>query len=62
MAKVSFQMSDVNHKERFIVVLLRQIQIPLTQHKIVSQEEYMEITMKLESLLIREINAGMMQI
>ena len=36
MEKVSFQMSDVQHKEWFIAALLPHIQIPLMQHKIVS--------------------------
>ena len=31
MAKVSFQMSDVRHKEWFIVVLLPHVQGPLIQ-------------------------------
>ena len=34
MAKVSFQMSDVQHKEWFIVVLLPHIQGPLMQQNI----------------------------
>ena len=37
MTKVSFQMSDVQHKEWFISTLLPHIQTPLMQHKIVSQ-------------------------
>ena len=37
MAKVSFQMSDVQHKEWFIVALLPHIQGPLMQQKIESQ-------------------------
>ena len=61
-AKVSFQMSDVQHKEWFIAALLPQFWIMFTQQKIVSQTEDMEIEMKLESSPIGEIGAGMMQI
>ena len=37
MAKVSFQMSDVQHKEWFIATLLPHIRTLLMQQKIVSQ-------------------------
>ena len=49
MAKVSFHMSDVQHKEWFIALLLPHIQSPLTQQKIVLQMEALEIAMKSES-------------
>ena len=62
MAKVSFQMSVVQHKEWFIVVLLSHIRAPLTQQNIVSQEEALEIAMKLESSPIGDGGTGMMQI
>ena len=62
MAKVSFQMSDVQHKEWFIAALLTHIRTPLMQQKIVSQIEVLEIAMKLESLPIGKIDTGMMQI
>ena len=55
-------MSDVHHKEWFIVALLLHIQIPLMQQNIVSQAEALKIAMKLESLLIRDNGMGMMQI
>ena len=38
------------------------IHVPLMQQKIVSQSEALELTMKLESSPIGEIDAGMMQI
>ena len=60
MAKVIFRMSDVQHKEWFIAVLLPYIQIPLMQQQIVSQIEYLEIAMKLQSSPIGETGAGMM--
>ena len=37
MAKVIFQMSDVHHKEWFIVALLPHINAPFMQHNIVLQ-------------------------
>ena len=60
MAKVSFQMLDVQHKELFIAVMLPHICIPLMQQKIVSQSKALELAMKLEASLIRETGAGMM--
>ena len=62
MAKISFQMSDLQHKEWFIVALLSHNRAPLMQEKIVSQTEALELAMKLESLLIRDVGTGMMQI
>ena len=60
MAKVSFQMLDVHHKEWFIATLLPHIWIPLMQQKIVSQTKALELAMKLESSPVRETGAGMM--
>ena len=62
MAKVSFQMSDVQHKEWFIAALLPHIQTPLMQQEIVSQIEDREISMKLEASLVGYTSSGMMQI
>ena len=62
MAKVSFQMSDVQHKEWFIAALLPHIRAPLMQHKIVSQMEVVELAMKLESLSIGDGGVVTMQI
>ena len=59
MARVSLQMSDVQHKERFIVSLLPHIWVPLMQPKIVSQIEALEIAMKLQASPIRETGNGM---
>ena len=49
MAKVSFQMSDVQHKEWFIAALLPHIQGPLMQQNIESQTKVLEVAMKLEA-------------
>ena len=62
MAKVSFEMLDVQHKEWFISVMLPHIWIALMQHNIMSQKKDLEITMKLESSPIGETSAGMMHI
>ena len=62
MAKVSFQISNLHHKEWFIVVLLPHIHIPLMQQNIMSQIEALELAMKLESSPIGETSEGMMQI
>ena len=62
MAKVSFQMSNVQHKEWFIVVLLPHIRGPLMQQKIVMQMEALELVMNLEASPIRDGATGMIQI
>ena len=55
-------MSDVQHKEWFIAALVPHIGMPLMQQKIVSQIEALDLTMKLEALLVGEVGVGMMQI
>ena len=62
MAKVSFQMLDVQHKEWFIAALLPHIWTSLMQHKLVLQIEALEIAMKLEASLVGDTNLGMIQI
>ena len=62
MAKVSFQMSNVQHKEWFIAALLPHIQTPLMKQKLVSQTEALDIAMNLESLSVGDTGSGMMQI
>ena len=49
IAKVSFQMSDVQHKEWFIASLLPHIRGPLMQQNIESQTKALELEMKLEA-------------
>ena len=62
MAKVSFQMSDVQHKEWFIATLLPHIQTLLMQHKLVLRIEALEIEMKLEASLVGDTRLRMMKI
>ena len=49
MAKVIFQMLDMQHKEWFITALLPHIRGPLMQQKIAMQTEALELAMKLEA-------------
>jgi hypothetical protein len=44
-----FQLQDIQHKEWFIVGILPHIQVPLTQQKVMTQVEAMEIAMHLEA-------------
>ena len=62
MAKVSFGMSDIQHKEWFITVLVPHIRMPLMQQKIATQSEALEIAMKLEASHVDETGVGMNQI
>ena len=62
MAKVSFQLLDVKHKEWFIITLLPHIWTLLMQQKLVSPIEALEITMKLEASPVGDSGSGMMQI
>ena len=62
MTKVSFQMSDVQHKEWFIAAMLPHIQGPLMQQKIESQTEALELEMNLEASPIGDGAAGLVQI
>ena len=49
MARVSFEMSDVQHKKLFIATLVPHIRMSLMQQKIVKQSEALEIAMKFEA-------------
>ena len=62
MAKVNFQMSDVQHKEWFIIALLPHIRAPLVQQKIATQMEALELEMKLEDSPIGDGAAQMIHI
>ena len=55
-------MSDVQHKEWFIATLVPHIHMPLMQQNIASQEEALQITMKLEASPVDEIGIDMSQI
>ena len=52
MERVSFEMSDIQHKEWFITTLLSHIRLPLMHQNIETQSEALEIAMKLEALLV----------
>ena len=62
MARVSFQMSDVQHKEWFIIALVPHIKQLLMQQNIVTLSEALETMMKLEASLVGESTFGMNQI
>ena len=55
-------MSNVQHKEWFIVELVPHIWKPLMQQKIATWSKDLDITMKLEASPIGESTAGMNQI
>jgi hypothetical protein len=60
--RLTFKIPDEQNKEWFIVALLPHIRVPLMQHKIASQAEALEITMKIESTPMGESISGMSQI
>jgi hypothetical protein len=59
---LSFQIPDEHNKEWFIAALLPHIRVPLMQHKVASQAEALDITMKLESTPMGESSSSMSQI
>ena len=62
MARVSFSMSDVQHKEWLIVTLVSHIRQPLMQQKIAMHSEALEIALKLKASPIEESVVEMSQI
>lgn len=62
MGRFTFQIPDEQHREWFIAALLPHIRLPLSQHKITSQSEALEIAMKLEASPVGENVAGMAQV
>ena len=62
MARVSFQMSDVQHKEWLIATLVPHIRQPLMQQKIATPSEALETALKLEASPVGESMVGMNQI
>ena len=62
MARVSFSMSDVQHKEWFIAALVPHIWHPLMQQNITMQREALEIVRKSEASPIGETAISMNQI
>jgi len=59
MGQVSFPIPYAQHKEWFIISFLPHIIILLTQQKVVTQAEALEIAMKLEESPIGETGIGM---
>jgi hypothetical protein len=57
--RLTFQILDEKKTEWFITSLLPHIRVPLMQQKISSQDEALEITMKLESTPMGESISGM---
>ena len=55
-------MSNVKHKEWFIVALVPHIWMPLMQQNIASQTESLEIAMNLEASPVGKTRFGMNQI
>jgi hypothetical protein len=49
MDRFTFQIPDAEHREWFIARLLPHVRIPLTQQKVATQFEALEIAMKLEA-------------
>ena len=62
MARASLKMSDVKHKEWFITALVLHIRQLLMQQNIATQNEALEMAMKLEDSPIGETAVGMNQI
>jgi hypothetical protein len=61
MGRLTFQISDQQHKEWFIARLVPHIHRPLIQQKVASHPEALEIAMKLESSLVGD-SGGMAQV
>jgi hypothetical protein len=59
IGRLNFHILDEQNKEWFITVMLPHIRFPLMQQKIASQEEALDITMKLESTPMGESSSCM---
>ena len=62
MERIHFEMSNIQHKELFIAVLLTQIRLPLMHQKITTHSEALEISMKMEAYPIGENTVSMSRI
>ena len=62
MERVSFEMSDIQHKEWFIVTLLSHIILLLMKQNIVTLSKDLEIDMKMEDSPVGENAIGMNKI
>ena len=60
--QVSFEFAPEQHREWFIAALLPHIRLPLMQQKIQTQDDALEIVMKLEASPLAETNTGMTNI
>ena len=58
MGQANFHISYELHKEWYMVVLFPHLILPLSQKKIDTQAEALEITMKLEALSIQDTHIG----
>ena len=57
--QVSFEFALEQHKEWFIVALLPHIRLPLMQQKLQTQDDALEMAMKLEASPLAETSTGM---
>ena len=57
--QVSFEFELEQHKEWFIAALLPHIRLPLMQQKIQTQDDALEMVMKLEASPLAETSTGM---
>jgi hypothetical protein len=57
--QVSFELAPQQHKEWFIAAMLPHIRLPLMQQKLNTQDEALEMAMKLEASPLAETSAGM---
>ena len=57
--QVSFEFAPEQHKEWFIVALLPHIRLPLMQQKLQTQDDTLEMAMKLEASPLAETSTGM---
>ena len=57
--QVSFEFAPEQHKEWFIAELLPHIRLPLMQQKLQTQDDALEMAMKLESSPLAETSTGM---
>ena len=57
--QVSFEFAPEQHKEWFIAALLPHIRMPLMQQKLTTQDEALEMAMKLEASPLAETSTGM---
>ena len=57
--QVIFEFAPEQHKEWFIAALLPHIRMPLMQQKLTTQDEALEMAMKLEASPLAETSTGM---